>query len=50
MYAKMCRGEMTRYVIRNRIDNPEDVKAFQWDGFAFDPHESNENHLVFVRG
>ena len=50
MYAKMCRGEMTRYVIRNRIDNPEDVKAFLWDGFAFDPHESNENHLVFVRG
>lgn len=50
MYAKMCRGEMTRYVIRNRIDNPEDVKAFLWDGFVFDPHESNENHLVFVRG
>lgn len=50
MYAKMCRGEMTRYVIRNRIDNPEEVKAFQWDGFVFDPQESNENHLVFVRG
>lgn len=50
MYAKMCRGEMTRYVIRNRIDNPEDVKAFLWDGFVFDSHESNENHLVFVRG
>lgn len=50
MYAKMCRGEMTRYVIRNRIDNPEDVKAFLWDGFVFDPLESNENHLVFVRG
>lgn len=50
MYAKMCRGEITRYVIRNRIDNPEDVKAFLWDGFVFDPHESNENHLVFVRG
>lgn len=50
MYAKMCRGEMTRYVIRNRIDNPEDVKAFLWDGFVFDSQESNENHLVFVRG
>lgn len=50
MYAKMCRGEMARYVIRNRIDTPEDVKSFQWDGFVFDPQESSEGRLVFVRG
>lgn len=48
IYAKMCRGEMVRYIIKNRIENPEDLKAFAWEGFAFDEERSREGHLQFT--
>ena len=50
VYAKMCRGEMTRYIIKNRIDQPEALKAFEWEGFAFDESRSTANDLFFVLG
>ena len=25
VYAKMCRGELTRFIIKNRIENPGDL-------------------------
>lgn len=39
IYTKMCRGEMTRYILRNRIGDPELLRAFEWEGFraAGDP-------------
>lgn len=49
IYAKMCRGEMIRYIVRNRVDEPEDVKDFAWDGFRFSPEHSQGNRWVFVR-
>lgn len=49
MYAKMCRGEMTRYVIRNRIDRPEKLSGFTWEDFSFSVEESSKDHLIFVR-
>ena len=49
MFAKMCRGEMARYVIRNRIDNPGQLTSFTWDGFAYDASESTAERMVFVR-
>lgn len=48
IYAKMCRGEMVRYIIKNRIEQPEDLKAFTWEGFAFDEERSAGNHLQFT--
>ena len=27
IYIKMSRGEMTRFILKNRIENPEDLKA-----------------------
>lgn len=33
IYAKMCRGAMTRYVIENRITNPEYLAGFSYEGF-----------------
>lgn len=47
VYAKMCRGEMTRYIIRNRIEDPEQLKAFIWEGFAYDATLSEDDRLVF---
>lgn len=48
IYAKMCRGEMVRYIIKNRIENPEDLKAFAWEGFAFDEERSEGGHLQYT--
>lgn len=48
IYAKMCRGEMTRFIIRNRIERPEDLRAFTWEGFAFDESRSTDDHLQFT--
>lgn len=48
IYAKMCRGEMTRFIIKNRIERLEDLKSFTWEGFAFDEVRSTDSHLQFT--
>ncbi len=48
IYAKMARGEMTRFILKNRIEDPEALKAFTWEGFTFDPDYSDDNRLVFI--
>lgn len=50
IYAKMCRGEMVRYIIKNRIERPEDLKSFTWEGFALDEERSMDEHLLFTLG
>lgn len=47
IYAKMCRGEMTRFIIKNRIEKPEDLKGFNWEGFNFDAERSTDTHYLF---
>lgn len=48
IYAKMCRGEMVRFIIKNRIEDSDGLKAFTWEGFAFDESRSTENRLQFT--
>lgn len=48
IYAKMCRGEMVRYIIKNRIEHPEALKAFTWEGFSLNKELSSDNHWVFA--
>lgn len=50
MYAKMCRGEMAGYVVRNRIDSPEELCSFSRDGFVYDASAGGDDRMVFVRG
>lgn len=33
VYTKMSRGEMTRFILKNKIGNPEELKGFSWEGF-----------------
>lgn len=47
VYAKMCRGEMTRFIIKNRIEKPEDLKQFNWEGFSFDEARSTDVNYLF---
>lgn len=49
MYAKHARGAMSRFIIWNRITNPEDLKGFDTDGYGYDANLSTENEWVFTR-
>lgn len=48
-YAKKARGLMTRYVIKERIERPEQLKNFNYDGYRYSPDGSSTDHLVFLR-
>lgn len=48
-YAKKARGLMSRYIIENRLTRPEQLKAFNTDGYFFDEDASQKNELVFKR-
>lgn len=48
-YAKHARGLMTRFIIENRISEPEDLKAFNSEGYIFNPRFSEGNTFVFTR-
>ena len=37
VWAKTCRGAMTRFIIENRINKPEDLNAFSYEGFIYEP-------------
>ena len=48
-FAKRARGAMARYVVENRLTNPEDIKGFSSGGYAYDPDLSEGDKWVFVR-
>ena len=48
-YAKRARGLMTRYAVLNRLDEPEGLKAFDYDGYAFAAEASDDKTWVFRR-
>ena len=47
--AKKARGRMARFMVQNRVENEDDLKAFREDGYAFDSGLSSDEDLVFVR-
>jgi len=48
-YAKKARGLMSRYAIDHRIDDPEKLKDFDYDGYQFDDNMSDENQWIYTR-
>lgn len=46
----MCRGEMTRFIVKNRLECPEELKSFSWEGFVWDEIRSTENVWHFSLG
>ena len=48
-YAKRARGLMTRYATVNRLSEPEGLKDFDTDGYAFEPSVSDAKSWVFRR-
>lgn len=47
--AKRARGKMARFAITQRLDKPDDLRAFDADGYAWDKAASGDNTLVFRR-
>ena len=48
-YAKKARGMMSRFVIKERINNPDHLKQFDEQGYRFSAEQSKPNLLVFLR-
>jgi hypothetical protein len=41
---------MARYILENKITNPDDLKDFSTDGYAFASKLSSTKDWVFTRG
>ena len=50
VYAKKARGLMTRYIIENSTDIPENIKLFNEEGYYFNNELSSEDEYIFTRG
>ena len=48
-FAKLARGYMTRYIIDSNANTLDDIKGFNYEGYAFSEAMSSENELVFTR-
>ena len=48
-FAKRARGAMARHVIQNQVRDLDGLKAFYTDGYVFQPAQSDDARLVFVR-
>jgi len=48
-FAKKARGLMANFVIRNKLNKLEELKAFNEEGYYFAEAESTDHHYVFLR-
>ncbi|NIJ44768.1 hypothetical protein FHR24_001207 [Wenyingzhuangia heitensis] len=48
-HAKKARGLMVRYILDHQVETKEDLKGFNYEGYAFDTNLSTETDLVFTR-
>jgi len=48
-YAKKARGLMVAYIIRNRLNDVEQIKNFDSEGYAYNPAMSSAKEWVFTR-
>ncbi|CAC9545456.1 UPF0246 protein YaaA [uncultured Gammaproteobacteria bacterium] len=50
IYAKRARGLMVQFMIKNRIINADDLKAFKMEDYCFREDMSDSTTWVFTRG
>lgn len=48
-FAKKARGSMASFIVHNRINKPDDIKAFNVDGYVFNEGFSSDSQWVFTR-
>ena len=49
VWAKTCRGAMTRFLIEKRITTPEELCAFSYEGFTYEPKLGETDFPHFVK-
>ncbi len=49
MFTKQARGKMARWIINNRIEDPQRLSEFNIDGYRFDKVASGNGRLEFSR-
>jgi len=49
IFAKRARGMMADYIIRNRVEKPEDLKKFKLGGYNFNKSLSDDRQWTFER-
>lgn len=49
VYAKMARGDMVRFMAENRVEAPEEMKAYDRLGYRFCEERSTEKEYVFIK-
>lgn len=48
-YTKQMRGRMLKYLINNKIKDPEEIKKISLCDYIYDPYNSTKDEFVFVR-
>jgi hypothetical protein len=48
--GKKARGHMARFIIENKISQPSDLRAFDYDGYIYHEEMSTEQKFVFTKG
>jgi len=48
-YAKKARGLMVRFMIDKRVSTPQELEAFDYEGYQYDAEQSSDNAMVFMR-
>ena len=48
-YAKKARGLMSRYIIEHNIESTDDLKGFDYEGYAWEVKLSTDTQLIFTR-
>jgi len=48
-YAKRARGAMARFIVENRLTDPESLQDFTVGGYQYMPEMSSENDPVYLR-
>ncbi|MCR5131721.1 MAG: YaaA family protein [Prevotella sp.] len=49
VWAKTCRGAMTRFIIENRLSRPEELNAFNYEGFTYESRLGEADYPHFVK-
>ncbi len=49
IFAKRARGMLSRYIIKNRLADPGDIKSFNEDGYKLNKKLSTDKKMVFTR-
>lgn len=49
-YAKIARGAMTRFIVKEHIEAARDLKRFEWKGYKFNEALSDEVNYIYTRG